>query len=289
MSLLKKRFPSKITYKLRREETFEGYVSEGKSGYRIAAAFWDEPLGVWKLAHKLTLAEFQELDAFFRLVQGATNSFFLMDYYDYIGEDEVFGVGPAEDDEYQLLKRYDDYRASFEIESSNAATDTFTIEGDYSWLFSSGDLFEVTDVMLGNCAGWYLLSSVDYAGGLTILTVDTDARPVPDNYGGGGSLWFERTRTVKHPAQVGRDGSNVTVLVDKYSSGSWSALTEDTDYTVDYDTGIVTLSSSLSTGEFLRASFQYDKVVQFEEYALDSRYSNIEFVECDTRIVEVRE
>lgn len=68
----------------------------------------------------------------------------------------------------------------------------------------------------------------------------------------------EYVRTIRHPV----DGTLV-IEVEPISTGTPVAIVETTDWTIDLETGIVTLVSALTANDIVRAGFQFYERVRF--------------------------
>jgi uncharacterized protein (TIGR02217 family) len=66
-------------------------------------------------------------------------------------------------------------------------------------------------------------------------------------------------------------------------------LTETTDYTIDYDTGILTLSSALSPGDLLEGGYEFDVLCRFDADELILSLESYRVSSATVPIVETRE
>ena len=91
---------------------------------------------------------------------------------------------------------------------------------------------------------------------------------------GAGTYLREITKPVQGTVQVARDGEQ---------------LTEGTDFTVDPETGIVTLASAPPPAAIITAGFEFDVPVRFDSDTIDVNLSAFEAGEIPSiPIVEVR-
>lgn len=113
------------------------------------------------------------------------------------------------------------------------------------------DLIAFFEARQGRARGFRVHDPLDYqvTGGTIIASADggeTTAQLIR-NYTSGS---VTRVRTIYKPVS-----GTVTVYIN---------AVEDTGATVDTETGIVTFSSALTTGDAVTADFQFDKPVRFD-------------------------
>lgn len=67
------------------------------------------------------------------------------------------------------------------------------------------------------------------------------------------------------------------------------SLVEDTDYTIDYDTGIITMDAALEAGDLLEGGFEFDVLCRFDTDELSINLESYQVSSTNVPIVETRE
>lgn len=291
MSLFAVRLPTSISYKMVGGPKFLTNVSRGVSARdEERVVVLSDPVGEWELPLSLLdETEFQQFYAFFRLMAGKGYSFLLMDWQDYRAQNSFLGLGDGSTTEFQLVKNYTDFQMTYAIAAVSAgAGGTFTIDGDQRWAFPADVWFETSGY--DGEDQWYVVASTalsTLAGDL--VTVITVTNTIPAGTATGTidlCAKSDRTRiATTDPEGVSLGATPVDVSVNGV------AKVENTDYVVDYTTGLIDFDGLFgappSEHAVIATDFYYEKIVRFDEDKMEGQYSFYQTHNVSIPVVEV--
>lgn len=106
--------PLWLTQYLNGGPTFNTVIATSKSGYEFRKPGLQIPIYRYKAVNcPLNRIEYEQLVSFFNSRQGRVFAFKLRDYFDYLANDQVIGIGDNTTKTYQLVKAYSDSSHGF--------------------------------------------------------------------------------------------------------------------------------------------------------------------------------